>query len=84
MYTQEDKDIAKALLSNEKFTELIAKVFLDTEDKLSLDMLARNDEELGQLVRADMMAEVKVKTRFAKLKQLASETVGKPKPAAKA
>jgi len=85
MYTQEDKDIAKALLSNAKFTELIAKVFLDTEDKLSLDLVqTRTNEQLGEFVRADMMAEVKVKTRFAKLKQLASETVGKPKPAAKA
>jgi hypothetical protein len=84
MFTQEDKDIARALMANEKFVELIAKVFLDTEDKLSLDMLSRNDDELGQLVRADMMAEVKVKTRFGKLKQLASDPTGKAKPAAKA
>lgn len=85
MFTQEDKDIAKALLSNDKFVELIAKVFLDTEDKLSLELIqTRSNEQLGEFVRADMMAEVKVKTRFNKLKQLGSEPVGKPKPAAKA
>ncbi len=85
MFTQEDKDIARGLMANGKFVELIAKVFLDTEDKLSLDLVKTStNEQLGEFVRADMMAEVKVKTRFAKLKNLASEPTGKAKPAAKA
>jgi len=72
MYTQDDKHLARQLVADEKYMELIAKVFLDEEDKLSIEAVSnKTDEELGQLVRANTLAEIKVKNRYAKLKQLA-------------
>lgn len=85
MYTKEDRQIAKALCSDPKYLELIAKVFLEEEDKLSIEFVTqKTNDQLGEIVRANTLAEIKVKNRYATLKRLSSETPGKPKPAAKA
>ena len=58
----------------------MAKIFLDTEDKLTSEViLGKTDEELGQIVRANDMAEQKIKSRFAMLKNLGAPTRDKSK-----
>jgi len=70
-YTDEEKQTAQALNSNQGFLELIAKVFLDTEDKLTDEFVqGKTNEELGEIVRANNMAEQKVKLRFNQLRML--------------
>lgn len=72
MYNQEDKHLAKQLVAEEKYMELIAKIFLEEEDKFSIELVTnKSNEALGEMVRANTLAEVKVKNRYAKLKQLA-------------
>lgn len=71
MYTKEDKEIAKGILSNKEFVELLAKVFLEEEDKITTAIInTKTNEELGEIVRASDMAEIKVKQRFNTLKML--------------
>jgi len=70
MFTQEEKQTAQALLSNKGFVELIAKVFLETEDKFTDDTFQKSNEELGEVVRANYLAEQKVKLRFNRLQML--------------
>lgn len=78
MYTNEEKQTAQALLSNKGFVELIAKVFLDTEDKFTDDTyLNKTNEELGEIVRANYLAEQKVKLRFNRLQMLGQKNEGK-------
>lgn len=84
MYTEDERQIAKALIGNKQYTELIAKVFLESEDKLSSDViLNKTNEQLGEIVRASDLAEQKVKSRFNVLKMLAQNAGGQAKPAAK-
>lgn len=72
MYDDNDKQLARQLVADEKYMELIAKVFLTEEEKFTAEtILDKTDEELGQLIRANTLAEIKVKNRYAKLKQLA-------------
>lgn len=81
MYTQEDKHLAKQLVAEEKYMELIAKIFLEEEDKFSIELVTnKTNGELGEMVRANTLAEVKVKNRYAKLKQLAQGSGEKEKP----
>ena len=85
MFTQDDKEIARALLQSDKYVELLTKVFLTEEERITDEVInEKTNKELGEIVRANHLANVKVRTRFAKLKQLASENKGKPNPAGKA
>ena len=78
MYTNEEKQTAQALLSNKGFVELIAKVFLDTEDRFTDETVqGKTNEELGEIVRANYLAEQKVKLRFNRLQMLGQKNEGK-------
>lgn len=77
MYTKEEKETAQALISNTEYLELIAKVFLKSEDKLDSSFVSgKTNEELGEIVRANDLAEQKVKSRFAVLKQIGTTHKG--------
>lgn len=78
MYTEEEKLTAQALVSNKAFTDLMKKVFLDVEDKLDPTAVDnRTNEQLGELVRADSIAERKIAMRYSKLLQLGAKLDGK-------
>lgn len=78
MFTDKEKKTANQLLKNEAFGDLLAKVFLETEDKLNSDLIQKKtNAELGEIVRADDLAEQKVRQRFGVLKNLAQEVGGK-------
>ena len=78
MYTEEDKLTAQALISNKGFTELLKKVFLDVEDKITPEFVdARTNEQLGEILRADSMAERKIAQRYSRLLQLGAKLDGK-------
>lgn len=77
-YTEKEKMTAQALVSNPAFLLLIKKVFTEQEDKLNADMIInRTNEQLGETVRADFMAEEKLKMRYSKLVQLGQKLDGK-------
>ena len=78
MYTEEEKLTAQALISNKAFTDLIRKIFLDVEDKFNVDIiLSKENYQLGEMLRANFMAEEKLKMRYSKLLQLGAKLEGK-------
>ena len=78
MYTEEEKLTAQALISNKAFTDLIRKIFLDVEDKFSPEIVDnRTNEQLGEVVRADSMAERKIAIRYSRLLTLGTKLEGK-------
>lgn len=84
MFTKEDKEVAKQLVSDEKYVNLLAKIFLTKDDQLTTEIIReKTNDQLGEIVRADDLAEHKVRGRFSRLKMLAQGEEGKPKPAAK-
>lgn len=73
MYTKQDHELAKDLCSNKQYLELIVKIFLQSEDKLDHSFVAsKTNEELGEVVRANALAEQKIKLRYDHLKMLAT------------
>ena len=80
MYTKEEKEIAKNIVSNKAMVEFMTKVFLGTEDRLTEEVInSKTDKELGEITRANSMADRKVKSRFAVIKNLSVEAGdGKP------
>lgn len=84
MLTEQEKQIAKALIDNEEYKKLLTKVMLTDDLDLTLEEVnSKDDKELGELLRADIRANDKVKRRFAILQRAAQEKQGKPNPAAK-
>lgn len=77
MYTEKEKQIAQEIISNKEMCDLLHKVFFESDDKLSLEIvLSKNNEELGEIVKADTLATQKILSRWAKLKQLGQKTSG--------
>ena len=77
-YTEEEKMTAQALVSNPAFLSLLKKVFTEVEDKFDdavVDTL--KNEQLGEMVRANSLAERKLKMRYSKLVQLGTKLDGK-------
>lgn len=73
-YSDEDKQLAASIVSNKDIVELLGRIFLTEDTKLSAEVIStKPNAELGEFVRADYLAEQKVLNRFSKLKQLASE-----------
>lgn len=78
MYTEEEKLTAQAIVSNKHFTELLKKMFLEVEDKLDSTAIdGRTNEQLGEIVRANSLAERKIAMRYSKLLQLGTKLDGK-------
>lgn len=76
--TQDEKKVAERLLSSKEYVDLLKKVMLSNEDKLHPDQFAaKTNEELGEIIRADYLAEEKIKRRFDILKRAAQTSSGK-------
>lgn len=77
MYTEDEKLTAQALISNKDFTRLLKKIFVDAEDKFDPSTIDdRTNEQLGELVRADSLAERKIAIRYSRLLQLGTKLEG--------
>ena len=84
MYTKEEKELAKALVENKPYMALLAKIMLEKEDKINSDIiLTKTNEQLGEMVRADDLAEQKIANRFNILKNLGTSFGKKPVPTAR-
>lgn len=80
MFNDNDKKIAKRIVDDPAIVELIAKVFLETEDKIDSEFIkSKTNSELGEIVRANLLAEEKVHLRWARLKNLANSPDKKSK-----
>lgn len=78
MYTEDEKLTAQALVSNPTFLALLKKVFTEVEDKFEDGVVdALDNQRLGEMVRANSLAERKLKMRYSKLVQLGTKLDGK-------
>ena len=70
-FTDKEKKTAQSIVENEAIVDLLSRIFLETQDKFTPEFIAsKNNEELGELLRADSMAETKIVQRFNRLKQI--------------
>jgi hypothetical protein len=80
MFTDEDKKTAEALCTNKNFILLIKKVMLEREEVFNEQLLTlKTNAELGEMIRADIQAEIKIKNRLTTLLNLGLPK-GKSKP----
>lgn len=78
MFTEDDKKTAEELLNHKRFMDLIHRIFIEKEDKIDHDLImTKNNEELGELTRADHLAELKIRDRLNRLKKLAGNSKGR-------
>ena len=83
MELEQKKEIARRLTESDEYMQVLAEIFLETEDKLTYETVNnKTNEELGEIVRADSIAEQKIATRFNRLKMLGQPKL-EAKPAAK-
>lgn len=70
-YSQEEKQIAQAIIGNKDYCALLAKILLSTEEEISMEVVeAKTNAQLGEIVRANALAKSKIQIRWNKLKQL--------------
>lgn len=69
---QKEKIVAaKRLFNDEGIMSLLGDYLLGVEDTIKLEEVGKmSDEQIGQITRANMLAEHKVKQRFASMKNL--------------
>lgn len=62
---------------------LLYKALVEPETKFTPELITQmSEEELGRLVKIDMMAEEKIKARFDNLKRISVEVSSKNSPVA--
>lgn len=82
MYTKEEKEIAKAIVSNASFMALLKKVLIEPQQQWTGEVIDMSNELLGELVKADVMAQQKILQRFSHLQQLGMPTSESTAPVA--
>lgn len=74
-YTDDEKALAKSLTDDPAIMALLRKVFVEDREELNPDLaLSKPNTELGELVKADLLANQKVANRLSTLKRLATGT----------
>ncbi len=69
-FTKEEKKIARSIVNDEKVRDLLTKVFKTPDQAVDL---SKNNEELGEIVRANALAEKKIIDRWSRLVQAGQE-----------
>jgi hypothetical protein len=69
VFNEQEKKLAQDLLLNKDLIALIAKVFLTPQEEWTTDVLKRPNDEVGELVKADVLAQQKIVGRFNELKR---------------
>lgn len=63
---------AQRLLKDEGIMALLNEYMLEVEEHLNPQLIAQmSDEHIGQLTRADITADQKIRSRFSRIKNLA-------------
>lgn len=63
-----EKGIARNIVADKDMCALLAKVFTTQEESLNRELItSKTNEELGEIVRANALAEQKVLTRWSNL-----------------
>jgi hypothetical protein len=80
-WTKKERALARQVVSDKELTEFLAKIFTKQEEDISLDIVSKKtNQELGEIVRANAMAQQKVLSRWASLVRLGTPDVTKGGP----
>lgn len=81
-FSEDEKKLARSLTGNAAFMALIEKVMRDVPEAFDASVLDKTNAELGELVKANVLANEKIAARLSKLKQLGTPPgkVGKVAP----
>lgn len=70
-------EAAKRLIADKTIMALLTEYLLQPDEELTPDLIASLDNaRLGEMVRADVLAGVKVKERFGRIKNLSLQGTG--------
>jgi hypothetical protein len=77
MYTDKEKSLARSIVADKETLEFIEKMFCQAQKRWGIENLSLKNASLGEVVKADILAEKHVKDRFETLKRLGTVTSGK-------
>lgn len=67
-FTDKEQVIARSIVADIDMQELLRKVFTTSEETINKELVvAKTNEELGEIVRANVLAEAKVLARWGTL-----------------
>jgi hypothetical protein len=82
-FTERDKKLAHTIVSDPTMLAFIKKVFVLPQEQFTPEQVANmSNGELGELVKADVLAQQKILKRYTDLKRLAIEKNTKSSPTA--
>lgn len=65
MFTKQEEKIARGLVADGELVALLTKALLTPNERLNSDIIQeKTNEELGEIVRAMDIAEMKIRARF--------------------
>lgn len=70
-WADDDKKLAKGIVENEAIMSLLYRVLVEPREQISAERaVSMPNADLGELVKADALAQAKIEKRFADLKRL--------------
>lgn len=72
-YTDQEKKLAQSVVNNQELLNLLAKIFIGQPERFSEEFATLPNNELGEMVKADILADKKIKMRFSQLKRLGTK-----------
>ena len=82
MHTKEQQQLAKSVIENKALFEFLVSVLVEPQQAWTQEVIGMPNEQLGELVKADVMAQQKIVERFNNIKRMATETGGSSAPIA--
>ena len=82
MISKEDQQQAKNIIENKPLLEFLTKYLIEPQQSWTAEVVTMPSEELGQLVKADVLAQQKIVERFNKIKNMAGTNGGAGSPIA--
>lgn len=74
-YTDKEKEAAKHIVDSENIKNLLAKIFTQRSTTITMETVQKKtNEQLGEHVRADAIAEQKILQRWGELVRLGTDT----------
>lgn len=82
MITKEDQQQAKNIIENKSLLEFLTRVLVEPQQSWTSEVIGMSNEQLGELVKADVLAQQKIIERFNKIKHMAGTKNGVAAPIA--
>ncbi len=82
MISKEDQQQAKNIIENKPLLEFLTKYLVEPQQQWTGEVVSMSNDQLGELVKADVIAQQKIIERFNKIKHMAGTSNGVASPIA--